>query len=98
MPRTRAELEQDQGLGQAISDIIRLGIATDVAETEVGLLRVRLTPAAEGVPSFEYNLQRLYLAYSAATEHLEGVTVELWQGGQRYGRFIREGLMPADSE
>ena len=94
MPRTRGELEQDQGLRQAIGDIIRLGIAEDVAEVQAGTLRVRLAPAAMDVPSFTYNLQRLYLAYSASTDHLEGATVELWQGRERYGRFTREGLLP----
>ena len=94
MPRTRGELEQDQGLRQAIGDIIRLGIAEDVAEVQAGTLRVRLTAAAMEVPSFTYNLQRLYLAYSASTDHLAGATVELWQGRERYGRFTREGLLP----
>ena len=61
-------------------------------EVRPGSLRVSLAPNAMQVASAEYNLQRLYLAYSAASRYLYGVELDLWRGGERYGRFTREGL------
>jgi hypothetical protein len=48
-----------------------------------------------GVPSAVYNLQRLYLAYSAVTRQEHAVTLELRQNGAPYGWFTREGLREA---
>lgn len=91
-PRPRAELELDQGLRQSIGDVMRLGIAKDIAEIRPGSLRVSLTLAAMHVSSVLYNLQRLYLAYSAATQYHDDVELELRQGDALYGRFTRDGL------
>ena len=91
-PRSRAELELDQSLRESIRDVVRLGIVEDVVEVRPGSLRVSLSPNAMQEPSAEYNLQRLYLAYSAASRYLYGVELDLWRGGERYGRFTREGL------
>ena len=44
------------------------------------------------VPSASYNLQRLYLAYSAATKQPDTVALELRRNGTLYGWFTREGL------
>jgi serine/threonine protein kinase len=98
VPRSRAELELDQGLRQSIGDVMRLGIAEDVAEIRPGFLQLSLTSAAMHVPSVTYNLQRLYLAYSAATEHRDEVALELRHGRDLYGWFTRDGLRQASSE
>jgi hypothetical protein len=50
------------------------------------------------VPSAMYNLQRLYLAYSAATEYRDEVTLELRHGRDLYARLTRDGLKQASSQ
>lgn len=96
--RARHELEQHQSLALAIGDAIRIGLATDVAEIRPGLLAVSLAPGGLGVPSATYNLQRLYLSYSAATRQRDDVVLELWDDSKVYGRFTREGLVAATTE
>ena len=97
-PRPRDELLRDQGLRQSIEDVMRLGVAEDVAEVRAGSLLVSLTPAAMHVPSVMYNLQRLYLAYSAATGYRDEVALELRHGRDLYAWFTRDGLTQARSE
>lgn len=99
-PDARAldELEQNQGLALAIGDVLRIGLAENVAEMRRGLLAISLAPGGLGVPSATYNLQRLYLAYSAATRELDEVVLELRDDGEVYGRFTREGLVPAPAD
>ncbi len=96
--RARHELEQHQGLALAIGDALRIGLAKDVAEIRPGLLAVSLAPGGLRVPSATYNLQRLYLSYSAATRRQDDVVLELWDDGTVYGRFTREGLVAATTE
>lgn len=97
-PRSRAELELDQGFHQSLKDIMRLGIAEDVAEIRPGLLRVSLTQVAIHVPNAMYRLQRLYLAYGAATAFRDEVALELRHGTALYGWFTGEGLTRVSSE
>jgi len=96
--RPRAELERDQALRLSIGDVLRLGLAQDVAEVRPGVLLVALTPSAMDATTIMYHLQRLYLAYSAATEHRSGVTLELRHGRELYGWFTRDGLRQASSD
>jgi serine/threonine-protein kinase len=96
-PRTRAVLDQDPGLRLAIGDVTRVGLAENVVETQLGLLVVDLAPDGMSVPSASYNLQRLYLAYSAATD-LDTVAVELRRQGRVYAWFTRVGLRYASEE
>jgi serine/threonine-protein kinase len=88
----RTVLDENQGLRQSIGDVIRIGLANDVAEASPGLLVLQLAKGGLGVPSAVYNLQRLYLAYSAASRDLDSVAIELRQNGRAYGWFTREGL------
>lgn len=88
-------LEQDPGLRQAIGDVTRIGLAENIVERQPGLLIVELTPEGMGVPSASYNLQRLYLAYSAATRQQDTVAIELRRDGAPYGWFTRQGLVAA---
>jgi hypothetical protein len=97
-PRSRDELEQDQGLRHAIGDVLRLGLAENVSERRPGLLVVFLNPDGMNAPSAIYNLQRLYLAYSAATRQQADVAIELRHEGDLYGRFTREGLKYPSSD
>ena len=50
-------------------------------------------PDGMGVPSASYNLQRLYLAYSAATRQQDTVAIQLRRNGATYGWFTRAGLL-----
>lgn len=97
-PRPRAELELHQALRLSIGDVLRVGLAQNIAEIRPGVLLVALTPAAMDAPNVLYHLQRLYLAYSAATEHRSGVALELRHGRKLYGWFTRDGLRQAGSD
>jgi eukaryotic-like serine/threonine-protein kinase len=98
-PRPLAELQQDPGLRLAISDVTRVGLAQNVVEAQLGVLVVQLAPDGLSVPSASYNLQRLYLAYSAATDHQQDtIALELRRKGEVVGWFTREGLRHASSD
>jgi hypothetical protein len=88
-------LEENQGLRQSIGDAQRIGLAEDIVEASRGLLVVHLAADGLGVPSAHYNLQRLYLAYSAATREQDTVALELRRNGEVFGWFTREGLRTA---
>ena len=90
-------LEQDPGLRLALGDVRRVGLAEHVVETRPGLLVLQLTPGGLGVPSASYNLQRLYLAYSAAAEQ-DTVALELRRDGKVVGSFTKDGLRQAGSD
>jgi hypothetical protein len=96
-PRPRIVLEEDQGLRQAIGDVMRIGLAENVVEMSPGLLVVQLAEGGMEVPSASYNLQRLYLAYSAATRQQDTVALELRRKGELHGWFTREGFRGASS-
>jgi hypothetical protein len=91
-PRSRSELNENQGLRLAIGDVTRVGLAEDVVESRMGLLVIRLTDEGMSVPSATYNLQRLYLAYTAASDHPDSVALELRRSGEVLGWFTRAGL------
>ena len=91
-------LEQNPALRLAIGDVTRVGLAETVAEAQPGLLIVQLAPEGMDVPSASYNLQRLYLAYSAATKQPDTVALELRRNGALYGWFTREGLRYASRD
>jgi hypothetical protein len=61
------------------------------------VLLVALTPDAMGAPTVKFHLQRMYLAYSAATAQRSGVAIELRHGRKLYGWFTRDGLRLAGS-
>jgi hypothetical protein len=97
-PRSRATLEQNPGLRLAIGDVTRVGLAEQVIEVRLGLLVLELAPDGLDVPSASYNLQRLYLAYSAATDDQDTVALELQRDGKVVGWFTRGGLRHASSD
>jgi hypothetical protein len=91
-------LEQHPGLRLAMGDITRIGLAEDVVEVRPGVLVLHLGAGGMGVPSAHYNLQRLYLAYSAATPEADTVALELRRNGEPVGWFGRQGLRYASSD
>jgi serine/threonine protein kinase len=97
-PRPRAELEENTALRLAIGDVTRVGLAENVVEVRLGLLVLQLAPDGLSVPSAQYNLQRLYLAYSAATDQQDTVALELRRNGEVVGWFSRVGLRHASSD
>ncbi|MGH7578758.1 MAG: hypothetical protein ACREM9_01195, partial [Gemmatimonadales bacterium] len=97
-PRPRAELERHQALRLSIGDVLRLRLVERIAEISPGVLLVSLTPTAMDAPNVMYHLQRLYLAYSAATKHPGGASLELRHGRELYGWFTRNGLRQASAD
>jgi serine/threonine protein kinase len=91
-PRSLSELEQSPGLRLAIGDVTRVGLAEQVVEARLGLLVLQLAPDGLSVPSAQYNLQRLYLAYSAATDQPDPVELELRRNREVVGWFTSGGL------
>jgi hypothetical protein len=75
-----------------------VGLAEQVAEVRLGLLVLQLAPDGLSVPSAQYNLQRLYLAYSAATDQQDPVEVELRRNGEVVGWFTSGGLRYASPD
>jgi serine/threonine protein kinase len=97
-PRSLRELEQSPGLRLAIGDVTRVGLAEQVVEARLGLLVLRLAPDGLSVPSAQYNLQRLYLAYSASTDQQDPVELELRRNGKVVGWFTSEGFRYASPD
>jgi serine/threonine protein kinase len=97
-PRPLTELQEDPPLRLAIGDVMRVGLAERVVEARFGLLVLHLAPDGLSVPSASYNLQRLYLAYSAATDEPDTLALELRRNGQVAGWFTREGLRLANPD
>jgi eukaryotic-like serine/threonine-protein kinase len=95
-PRSRIVLEAHQALRQSMGDAVRIGLAESIAEASPGLLIMHLAPDGMGVPSALYNLQRLYLAYSAATREQDTVALELRRDGKIFGWFTSQGLRSAE--
>lgn len=79
-----------------MGDAVRIGLAQGIVEASPGLLIVHLTRDGMGVPSALYNLQRLYLAYSAATREQDTVALELRRNGKTFGWFTSQGLRSAE--
>ena len=96
--RSLTVLEQDQGMRYAIGDVRRIGLAESIVEVRRGFLVLFLSPGGMSVPSAIYNLQRLYLAYLAATPQQDSVAIELREEGELYGWFTRAGLRYAEAE
>ena len=97
-PRPLAKLQEDPGLRLGIGDVTRLNLADTLFEARLGVLVLQLAPDGLSIPSAEYNLQRLYLAYSAATDHQGSeVTLELRRNGKVVGWFTAEGLRYASA-
>jgi serine/threonine protein kinase len=86
------ELESHSGLRQALSDVRRLRIATTYEEVGPGVLVLNLGPGYWESSSVEYNLSRLYGAYSSYLQYQGAPVIELWLDGQRVGEYRGLGL------
>jgi peptidase M48-like protein len=95
-PRTLAQLQTSQGLRFAIEDAQRIRLIQSVYESTPGVLTVVMAEGTSMTSGGEYNLQRIYIAYSAATRYMDRVTLEIRQANRVVGWFSREGYSQAN--
>lgn len=87
------DLSQDRTLREAVADVRRLGLVTDVRESQPGTLQLTVGPAFSGSTSTRYNLNRLYLAYAAHQRGFTGpIVLQLLDGGTVIGQYTTDGL------
>jgi hypothetical protein len=91
--RFRAELLQDKGFRLVFGDLQRLKVVLDFRESRWGLLKLMVGPGYTTVSSAEFNLERLYRAYKAASYYSNDVVVELWKDGAKIGEVTDDGVM-----
>jgi hypothetical protein len=90
--RPGSEPNTDPGLRWAVEDVRRLGLVTRIHEPRPGLLQLTIGPAFS-TDRVEYNLRRLYVAYSQSRWEYDGpVVFELFRGRAKIGEYTRDGL------
>jgi hypothetical protein len=95
-PRARAEdrMPTDPRVRQAVHDLKRLQIATQVREVAPGLLIARIGPEALSPgTALAYELERLYVAYSKAVGLWDRTVIELWDRRRKVGEYTSGGLL-----
>ena len=87
-------LTRDPAVRNAVHDLKRLNIASEVEEVAPGLLVVEVGSEAL-IPgtALAYQLGQLYIAYGGALSQGEHVVIELWQGTQKVGEYGGTGLL-----
>ena len=91
---TSQELLATPALQEAVHDLRRLGLVTDMQE--VGRGRVALKVTDEGMAQYTplaYHLEHLYRAYRTAYDYGDVVVFELWHRGRSVGSYASEGLL-----
>jgi len=94
--RARAEdrMPTDPRVRQAVHDLKRLQIATQVREVAPGLLVARIGPEALSPgTALAYELERLYVAYSKAVGLWDRTVIELWDRRRKVGEYTSGGLL-----
>jgi hypothetical protein len=94
--RARAEdrIPTDPRVLQAVHDLKRLQIATQVREVAPGLLVARIGPEALSPgTALAYELERLYVAYSKAVGLWDRTVIELWDRRRKVGEYTSSGLL-----
>jgi hypothetical protein len=91
--RFRAELLQDKGFRLVFGDLQRLKVVLDFHESRWGLLKLMIGPGYPTVSSADFNLERLYRAYKAASYYSNDVVVELWRDGAKLGEVTDDGVL-----
>ncbi|HEX3236343.1 MAG TPA: carboxypeptidase-like regulatory domain-containing protein [Gemmatimonadales bacterium] len=97
-PPVRARVEDrmptDVRVQQAVHDLKRLHIATQVREVAPGLLVARIGPEALSPgTALAYELERLYVAYSKAVGLWDRTVIELWDRRRKVGEYTSGGLL-----
>src|SRR5204862_6103449 len=81
---------------EAVHDLKRLQIASQVREVAPGLLIVRIGPEALSPgTALAYELERLYVAYSKAVGLWDRTVIELWDRRRKVGEYTSGGLLLA---
>ena len=91
---TSHELLATPALQEAVHDVRRLGLVTDIKE--VGHGRVELKVTDEGMAQYTplaYHLEHLYRAYRTAYDYGDVVVLELWYRGRSVGSYGSDGLL-----
>jgi|SRR6476620_11873284 len=91
---TSKEVLATPALQEAVHDLRRLGLVTDIQE--VGHGRVALTVTDEALARYTplaYHLEHLYRAYRIAYDYGDVVALELWNKGRSVGSYGSEGLL-----
>jgi hypothetical protein len=91
--RFRVELLQDKEFRLVFGDLQRLKVVLDFHESRWGLLKLMVGPGYTTVSSAEFNLERLYRAYKAASYYSNDVVVELWKDGAKLGEVTDDGVL-----
>jgi hypothetical protein len=87
-------LTRDPEVRNAIHDLKRLNIASEVREVAPGLLIVEVGSAALAPgTALAYQLGQLYVAYGGAVSPNEHVVIELWQSTRKVGEYGGTGLL-----
>jgi hypothetical protein len=97
-PAARAHVEDrvptERRIQEAVHDLKRLQIATQVREVAPGLLIVRIGPEALSPgTALAYELERLYVAYSKAVGLWDQTVIELWDRRRKVGEYTSGGLL-----
>jgi hypothetical protein len=90
--RANEELMAGETFQQAMTDVLRLGIAVRFCELRPDTLTLDLGPGATTSASTEYNLGRLYAAYRALTEYSPEIALELRHQDRLAGWYTVGGL------
>jgi hypothetical protein len=98
MPAARARVEDrlpiDPRVQEAVHDLKRLQIASQVREVAPGLLVVRIGPEALSPgTALAYELERLYVAYSKAVGLWDRTVIGLWDRRRKVGEYTSGGLL-----
>lgn len=92
--RTEDRMPTDPRVQQAVHDLKRLQIATQVREVAPGLLVARIgSEALSPGTALAYELERLYVAYSKAVGLWDQTVIELWDRRRKVGEYTSDGLL-----
>ena len=97
-PAARGHVEDrvpaERRVQEAVHDLKRLQIASQVREVAPGLLIVRIGPEALSPgTALAYELERLYVAYSKAVGLWDRTVIELWDRRRKVGEYTSGGLL-----
>jgi hypothetical protein len=97
-PAARAHVEDrvptEPRVQEAVHDLKRLQIASQVREVAPGLLIVRIGPEALSPgTALAYELERLYVAYGKAVGLWDRTVIELWDRRRKVGEYTSGGLL-----
>lgn len=92
-PGPAESLTRTAAMRLALSDVVRLQIAASYEEVRPGLLVLVLGSGFRTSTSLDYNLRKLYGAYTELLDYPDNdPLIELWQNENKIGEYGRDGL------